>query len=171
MQPHLEIQIPSGQTRRNVMVRLAAAICIGLGTVNGAFADTHVMTAPDAFALVQRGDLVMLDIRSREEWLETGVAVGALPVSMHEPDFGRRLMEILQQYPPEKIALICATGGRSEFVVNRLAAQGITGLRDVPEGMMGHGDAPGWIARGLPITAPQNAEAEYEAMRDSWAEK
>ncbi|MEP4462063.1 hypothetical protein, partial [Roseibium sp.] len=70
------------------MVRLAAAICIGLGTVNGAFADTHVMTAPDAFALVQRGDLVMLDIRSREEWLETGVAVGALPVSMHEPGFG-----------------------------------------------------------------------------------
>lgn len=162
---------PPRQTRRKVIAILAAATCASLGMATEAAADTHVLTAPDAFAMLKRGDLVMVDIRSREEWLETGVAVGAWPVSMHEPDFGRRLMEILQRHSPDQIALICATGGRSQFVVGRLAGQGIIGLRDVSEGMMGYGDAPGWIARGLPISALQNVEAEYEATRADWAAK
>lgn len=153
--------------RRFVGLALASSsLAIG-GSVQAA---SHTLTAPEARALLEAGDIVILDIRSREEWQETGIAMGAWPVSMHEAAFGANLIAVLGNYRPDQIALICATGGRSNFVVQRLGAQGILGLRDIPEGMMGYGDAPGWIARGLPITALQNMETEFQAAKRSWAQ-
>lgn len=135
----------------------------------GAFAEPQLLSATDARTMQQSGDLIILDIRTRDEWQETGLAAGAWPVSMHEADFGERFVEILQRHPAEQIALICRTGNRSDFVRSQLEAQGVTGIHDISEGMIGNGDAPGWIVRGLPVVPLSSAQADYEAARTEWA--
>jgi hypothetical protein len=42
----------------------------------------------------------------------------------------------------------------------RLASAGFTDVLDVPEGMLGSGAGPGWIASALPLRAPTEAELE-----------
>lgn len=145
--------------------RRFAAACAALTLLapTAGRAETPVITAPQAQAMMQDGKLVVLDIRSRAEWKETGLAKGAWPVSMHEQDFGSKLNAILAKYKPDQIALICATGGRSEYVVGILEKNGVAGITDISEGMIGNGKSPGWIKRGLPLTPLDQAQADYNA--------
>ena len=135
-----------------------------------AHADTPLMSAPQAFEKLSAGDLIVLDIRSREEWQDSGVAQGALPISMHEKDFLQRFQSVLLEYEPEKIALICATGGRSAEVTYFLEQNGLTGVVDVSEGMFGNRNGPGWIKHGLPVVPAKEALANYEAIQKTWDE-
>ena len=135
-----------------------------------AHADTPLMSAPQAFEKLSAGDLVVLDIRSREEWQDSGVAQGALPISMHEKDFLERFQSVLLEYEPEKIALICATGGRSAEVTYFLEQNGLTGVADVSEGMFGNRNGPGWIKHNLPVVSAKEALANYEAIQKTWDE-
>ena len=123
------------------------------------------MSAPEAAGLMEAGRLVLLDIRSPQEWEESGVARGALPISMHEPDFPKRLQEVLSRVPPERVGLICATGGRSNYVAEILEKNGVTGVVDISEGMFGNGKSPGWIARGLPVVRAREALDTYTLWR------
>lgn len=127
-----------------------------------ALAEPPILSAPEAKAKLDAGDLILLDIRSRQEWRETGVAKGAWPVSMHERDFGQRLQAILASYPPEQIGLICATGGRTAHVLSILERNGISGIADLSEGMMGNRRGPGWIARGLEVVPLDEAQDAYD---------
>ena len=151
--------------------RLRSFLCIAaiwsLMTMT-ALADTPILSAPDAQSKLASGEMVMLDIRSRQEWQQTGLAEGAWPVSMHEPDFGQRLQAILQELGADKIALICATGGRTGHVTNILRQNGIEGVVDVSEGMMGNPRGPGWIARGMPLVTLDDATKAYEAATAQW---
>lgn len=133
-----------------------------------AAAETPILSAPDAQTQVAGGDIVLLDIRSPQEWQDTGIAEGAWPVSMHEPDFGQRLQAILAQVPADQVALICATGGRTAHVVNVLKQNGIEGIIDVSEGMMGNPRGPGWIARNMPTVSPDEAQKAYDAATADW---
>lgn len=133
-----------------------------------AMADTPILSAPEAQTQVTSGDLVLLDIRSPQEWRDTGIAEGAWPVSMHEPDFGQRLQVILQEVGADRIGLICATGGRTAHVASILKRNGIEGIADVSEGMMGNPRGPGWIARGMPIVTLEDATKAYEAATAQW---
>lgn len=81
---------------------------------------------------------------------------------MHDPTFGSTLQDIFAKYPDRPIALICATGGRSNYVAGVLEENGIRVVFDISEGMFGNGDAPGWIARGLPITNVRTAQDNRE---------
>lgn len=127
-------------------------------------ADVPILSAPDAAAQVQSGEIVMIDIRSAAEWKETGLAQGAWPVSMHEQGFVKQLQTIMKQYSPENVALICATGGRTAHVTKILEANGFAGVADISEGMMGNKRGPGWIERGMPLVRLEDAEAAYRAV-------
>jgi len=133
-----------------------------------AMADTPILSAPDAEAKLASGDMVLLDIRSPQEWADTGLAEGAWPVSMHEPEFGQKLQAILQKVGADQVALICATGGRTGHVTNILRQNGIEGVIDVSEGMMGNPSGPGWIARDMPVVTLEDATAAYEAATAAW---
>ncbi|MEO9603297.1 MAG: rhodanese-like domain-containing protein [Lentilitoribacter sp.] len=133
-----------------------------------AHSDTPLMSAPEAFEKLSSKDLVILDIRSREEWQDSGVAKGALPISMHEKDFLQRFQSILLEYEPEKIALICATGGRSAEVTYFLEQNGLTGVADISEGMFGNRNGPGWLKHNLPIVSASEAMANYERLQSTW---
>lgn len=99
----------------------------------------------------------LLDIRSRDEWRDTGVAVGAWLISMHESGFAERLFTARELAAGRTVAIICATGGRTRSVMQGLKRAGYTGFADVSEGMLGSSSGPGWIAAGLPLVSMEQA--------------
>jgi len=123
----------------------------------------EVWSVKQAHAALLEDRLRLLDIRSREEWQETGVAQGAWLVSMHEKRFPERLFATRQLAEGRTVALICATGGRSGAVMNALRQAGHAGFVDVSEGMLGNRLGPGWIAAGLPVVSMNEALAVLPA--------
>ena len=150
-----------------LLVVCALAVSPVLAVPN-AWAESPTLTAPDIHRQVENGEMILLDIRTPQEWQETGLAAGAWPVSMHEEGFGRRLQNLLKTYRPTQIALICATGGRTAHVISILKQNGIEGVADVSEGMMGNPRGPGWIERDLPVVPLEEATAVYEAAKSDW---
>ncbi|WP_254694272.1 rhodanese-like domain-containing protein [Sulfitobacter sp. SK012] len=141
---------------------LVAALVLFITTAV-VFAQPPKMSAIEAHSATLNGDLIILDIRSPGEWAETGVAKGAWPVTMHSPNFGPNLQSIIERYPNRSLALICATGGRSDHVATVLEQNGLSGVIDISEGMSGNGIAPGWISRNLPIVDVTVARGKHTA--------
>lgn len=111
----------------------------------------ELLSAPQALQKAELGEIVILDIRSREEWKETGIAAVAIPVSMHEGDFLQKFEQIKADNQGKEIAIICATGGRTKWLQAELKKRKLGTVIDISEGMMGNGKAAGWIKRGMPI--------------------
>ncbi len=118
-------------------------------------ASSSKMSAPAVLAAAAKGEIVLVDIRTRGEWKQTGLAKPALAISMHEAGFIRNLAKALGGNRSNKIALICATGGRSAHMQRILATAGFTSVVDISEGMIGSSAGPGWLRRGLPVKAWQ----------------
>ncbi|SMX49757.1 rhodanese-like domain-containing protein [Maliponia aquimaris] len=109
------------------------------------------LSAGEAFDGLLADTLSVIDVRSREEWQETGVGSGVWPISMHEDRFAERLFAAKALSGQRRIGLICATGGRSASLLGALIRAGYSsGYADIAEGMLGSGSGPGWIASGLP---------------------
>lgn len=109
------------------------------------------LSVQDAYAATLQGKIILIDIRRPDEWAQTGIGQGAIPLDMRRPDF----ITILLTHVPDKsapIALICARGVRSRGLAKRLEQSGFTHIIDVPEGMLGSGAGGGWLAAGLPLT-------------------
>ncbi len=137
-------------TRRNMTALLGAAL-FASATVPAAQASSGIMSAPDALAAADKGEIVLVDIRTRGEWKQTGLAKPALAISMHEAGFVRNLAKALGGNRANPVALICAVGGRSAHMQRILATAGFTNVIDVSEGMIGSSAGPGWLKRGLPV--------------------
>lgn len=120
-------------------------------SVQLSFAD-ETITAPAAFEKVRAGEIVLIDIRRPAEWRESGIASVATPLSMHQRGFLKGFQKIKQENPGKKIALICATGGRSSFLQKELKKRGFGETINVSEGMYGNGTNIGWIRRKLPLS-------------------
>lgn len=111
--------------------------------------------APDAQSRAAAGKLTLIDIRTPEEWRETGVAAGAVRLDMNHPGgpegFAKAVLAQVGGNRNAPIALICRSGNRSGRVQRYLAGQGFTAVQTIAEGMSGSAAGPGWIARGLPV--------------------
>jgi rhodanese-related sulfurtransferase len=111
------------------------------------------MTAPVALEAARSGKVRLIDIRTPQEWRQTGVAPGAGRVDMYrgaEP----LLRGVLQEVKGDRnapIALICRTGNRTTQAQKFLQQQGFTQVFNVKEGMAGSAAGPGWLRRGLPV--------------------
>ena len=119
----------------------------------------EVWSADMAADALQQDLIRMIDVRSRPEWTDTGVADGTWPISLHEDRFAERLFAARERAEGRPVALICATGGRSGRVMRSLRQAGYSGFLDVSEGMLGSAAGPGWIARGLPVVPVDEALA------------
>ncbi len=137
-------------TRRHMATLLGAAAIAGVA-VSATQAASVIMSAPDALAAATSGEVVLVDIRTRGEWKQSGLAGPALAISMHETGFVRNLAKALGGNRANPVALICATGGRSAHMQRILATAGFTNVIDVSEGMFGSRAGPGWLKRGLPV--------------------
>lgn len=111
-----------------------------------------VLSADAARKAALRGDVVLVDIRTPEEWAETGVPDVAHKVDLRGSQFVAKLKALMDANPGKPIAAICATGGRSTYLADALAKSGIQ-ILNVREGMFGSHAGPGWLNRKLPTRA------------------
>ncbi len=140
-------------TRRMMMgggIALATALALYQVRTRASFAGENT-DAPTAHARAVAGRLTLIDIRRPDEWQATGVGRGAHPLDMRRDDFTAALLMLVNGDTAAPIALICARGVRSARLATRLTGAGFTRLINVPEGMLGAAEGPGWIARGLPV--------------------
>ena len=144
-------------TRRTLIATLIAYSILP----GAAMAEDNTITAQDALAKLESGELILVDVRRPDEWLSTGVAKGAWLLDMTDENFGAYLNAVLQRNPDHQIAIICRTGNRTGYLQSVLDENGMTGVLDVTEGMAGGPNGTGWIPRGLPI---QDAREAYDAM-------
>lgn len=102
-------------------------------------------------------NLLIIDVRNKEEWSETGVIPGAKLIQMLTTTRTIRngyIEEIINTLGDKKdinAAIICHSGGRSSATVTMLEGKGYTNISNISEGMVGDGKTTGWISRGLPI--------------------
>ncbi len=113
------------------------------------------MSVGEAHKAAEAGEILLLDIRSRAEWKETGVATSAHAVSMHEGTFLAKLHALTGGDKSKPVALICAVGGRSKALQHILTGMGYAHIIDVSEGMIGGIYGPGWIKSKLPVAPYQ----------------
>lgn len=113
--------------------------------------DGGKLTVAQAYDAAIAGSILLIDIRTPKEWRQTGVGQGAYPIDMRRDDFLQALSEVTEGHKDRAIALICARGVRSARLSRKLSQAGFTSILDVPEGMLGSGAGPGWLAGGLPV--------------------
>ena len=120
-----------------------------------AAAETLTLSAPEAHRMAAAGEIVLVDIRTPQEWKQTGVPAGARRISMQHPEGAEGfLAEVLKAVDGNRnapIALICRTGNRTTHAQRFLIEQGFTRVYNVTEGMAGSQAGPGWLKRGLPV--------------------
>ena len=126
----------------------------------GLAAQPAKLAVADAYRAAQAGEIILVDIRTPEEWQETGIAEGAVALDMRARDFIPTLVALRQSQPEKQIAFICAVGGRSGYLNRFLYRNGFGNTADVPEGMLGSAAGPGWLKAGLPVYPGKAAEIE-----------
>ena len=110
------------------------------------------LTVTQAYEAARDQRILLVDIRRPDEWAATGIGEGAVPLDMRRDDFIPALLNATSGQRDTPVALICARGVRSRHLSARLRDAGFTQIIDVPEGMLGSGAGPGWLASDLPIT-------------------
>lgn len=109
------------------------------------------LSVREAHERVRAGQVVLVDIRTPEEWRDTGVAEGAVRLDMLNPTFEARLAAIRAANPGKPIAIICRTANRTRRVQEILSGRGWRDIVDVRGGMLGDGTHRGWLDEGLPL--------------------
>ncbi len=128
-------------------------IAIFLTVLSSVAWSADVLTADAARKAALAGELTVVDIRTREEWAQTGLPDVAHAMDMTEKGFARRLVELYEAHPNRPMAIICASGARSTYVVTALRERGLDRLVNIREGMTGGQHGPGWLAKKLPVRA------------------
>jgi phage shock protein E len=135
----------------------ALGIAAGCGESTGAGTDSTTDTtaaaqtarssvtlvSPDQAAdlLETRSDLVLLDVRTPEEFDQAHLA-GADLHDFYEPDFAQQLSEL---DPDAAYVVYCQSGNRSSQATALMAEMGFTEVYDVDGGIQS------WVAAGLPV--------------------
>lgn len=136
------------------------SLVLWLALADTPFAGEPSLSAPDALVRSRNGALTVIDVRSPAEWRQTGIAAGAKPISMHDPEgmkgFYKNVLEAVGGDKDAPIAMICARGNRSRYTQAFLRERGFTQVFDISEGMLGREAAPGWLARKLPLDTCRN---------------
>ena len=131
---------------------LILAACLGASSAAAAEGE---MAPPQALEQIQAGRMTIIDIRTPEEWRQTGTIPGSKHVDMYMAGGSAAFLNsILAAVGGDKaapLAVICRTGNRSAKAAAFLRAQGFGNVTDNSEGMVGGSKGLGWIKRGLPV--------------------
>ncbi|SEH59963.1 rhodanese-like domain-containing protein [Magnetospirillum fulvum] len=113
------------------------------------------LSPTEASAQVAAGTMALIDVRTPEEWRQTGVPVGAKRLDYRnrtgERQFVERIVAMVGGDRNAPLAIICRSGNRSAQVQTLLIENGFTRVVNVQEGMLGSAAGPGWLRRGLPV--------------------
>ncbi len=140
--------------RRALAAGLAACALV-LGAAGTPAADHFVMTPEEANMRTESGEVLLIDVRSPQEWRQTGVPKGARRVTIHDPGglegFLKAMAAAVDGDLKKPIAVICARGNRSTAAQRVLSEAGFTRVFNIREGFTGGPYGPGWVKRGLPV--------------------
>ena len=109
-----------------------------------------VMDPEQAHDKAKKGEVLLIDVRTPDEWKETGIPDGAHPIEL-APSFLAKLTKLTGGDKTRPVAFMCATGARSEYVARELVKRGWTHVIDVAGGVFGGPKGKGWKAEGLPL--------------------
>jgi rhodanese-related sulfurtransferase len=135
-------------TTRRRFVSGLAALPLAAGTASAQAPAS--LPVREALAAAEAGRLTLVDIRTPDEWADTGVPRGARPLDVTGSAFEVRLAGLRLDHPGRPIALIDRSGAQSSATVRKLAGRGWRDLVAVRDGMLG---PAGWLAEKLPVTA------------------
>lgn len=107
------------------------------------------MTAREAFEKLSAGELVLIDVRTPEEWRRTGVPEGAKRATLQDKDFLKQVMLHVGSFEAP-VAFICKSGQRSGQAAAQARAVGFGDVYNVTGGVEG---PDGWLAQRLPVSA------------------
>jgi rhodanese-related sulfurtransferase len=147
-------------TMRRMLTLILAVLALGAQPATAQRTATGtVMTVADAHAKALAGDVILVDIRTPEEWKDTGVPASAHAVTMHQagPAFVAGLKAAMGGDATKPLAIICNSGNRTSNIYAELQRAGFTNLINVAEGVGGGPFGRGWLKSGLPLrvaTAP-----------------
>ena len=135
---------------------LAAALTAALLLLAGCSVESGPeLSAPDALARAGAGQHTVIDIRTPQEWRQTGVGKRVQRLDMRHPGGPKGFVaDVLASVGGDRtapIGLLCRTGNRSGQMQRLLQDNGFTQVFNVREGMVGSSAGPGWIKRGLPL--------------------
>lgn len=130
----------------------------------------EVMSPQEAHEKASKGEIVLVDVRTPQEWQQTGLPASGHAITMHQqgPDFVAQLDKALGGDRSKPLAVICRTGNRTGSLVAPLERAGYTRVINVAEGMVGGRYGAGWIKAGLPLrkyVAGQSAPAKLAGQR------
>ena len=143
---------------------LATCLLAGICCAGPALAETElkpgeISVAEARAATLTRGAL-LIDVRTPEEWAETGLAAGAVRLTLDDPDFIETITALTGGDTTSQVAFICRSGNRSLTARSRLMAAGYTQVTSVAGGMMAE---TGWKSAGLPTVADSDCGIEVTA--------
>ena len=137
---------------RLALVALAAVALAGCGgsskdeaaTVPTAASGVALASPEEAQALIDTGNVKLLDVRTPEEFAAAHIA-GAENIDFYAADFADRIGALDQG---ESYVVYCHTGNRSGKATAMMSDEGFTSVTDVDGGI------EAWTAAGLPtVTA------------------
>ncbi len=141
------------QKKSNYFTIIFAVIILILMNIPAfAFNKERDLTNEQTFKLQNEEKLILVDVRTEQEWKKSGIAKGALTISMQDPSILTQITQLRLNNPDKTIAFICASGMRSEIVRAELEKRGFTNIYSVFGGTTGNGLA-GWIQDGLPVVS------------------
>ena len=147
-------------SRRHFLFALSGLVPAILLAATTGHAGGVEIAADEAFQKAQEGELLIVDVRSTQEWQDSGVPQGARRITIHGPEglagFVAALRQDLDGATDRPVALICAGGRRSTMAQAALQEAGFSQVFNVKEGMFGSDSGPGWLQRSLPLDACQN---------------
>ena len=102
---------------------------------------TNVTPAEAESLLASSRDVVVVDVRTQEEFAEGHIA-GARNVNFNSPNF----VEKMQEFTGKKVLLHCASGGRSSRAIEALSSTSFAQLYHLNKGFNA------WQEAGKPVT-------------------
>lgn len=145
------------------------AVCLLLWATNATAQRSpelgQVVSAAEAHSRATKGEVVLVDVRTADEWNETGLPASGHALTMHQEPriFLQRLTQLMGSDRTKPVAIICRTGNRTTMLQAELRKAGFTNVINVAEGMVGGPHGQGWIKTGLPIR-PGTASASPPAV-------
>ena len=130
---------------------LSIALCL-MVTYNTVAKDM----APNEALAELNNNLLIIDVRSKSEWKETGVIANAKLIQMYNAtrtlrkEYVSEILDFIGDNKSIEVAIICHSGGRSSGTVKMLEDKGYYNISNIAEGMVGTNSKEGWINRGLP---------------------
>ncbi len=115
-------------------------------------ADLKNLSVEEVEALQKQGDVLIIDVRTPEEWKQTGVIPGSVPLQFFDKDGNALTQTWLTQFdqlrksPDQPVILVCRSGHRSGLVGNFLTKKlGLEHINHLSTGLKS------WLKAGKPV--------------------